>query len=82
MVLSGKVDDGARPVLSEKAGYQSGIADVAKYEDVPCVVLQANEVLETARVSELVEWLIRLVQPVDNEVAADKSSTSCNRYAH
>tara|TARA_B110000444_G_C18672795_1_gene516017 strand:- start:722 stop:880 length:159 start_codon:yes stop_codon:yes gene_type:complete len=50
-------------------------------EDVPRVISQASEILEIPSVSEFVEiddLLIRLIQPVENEVAADKSGTASN----
>ena len=79
-----KVDDGAGFVVGKKAGYQRGIADVSTYEDVTRVALQAGEILEIAGVGEFVEiddGLIGLIQPVENEIAADKSGTASNQYA-
>ena len=82
--FSGKIDDGAGFVFGKKARYQRSIADVATYEDVTWVALQAGEILEIAGVGEFVEiddGLIGLIQPVENEIAADKSGTACNQYA-
>ncbi|BDX22505.1 hypothetical protein TUM22923_18260 [Polynucleobacter sp. TUM22923] len=46
--------------------------------------MQASEILEIAGVGEFVEiddGLIGLIQPVENEVAANKSGTASNQYA-
>ena len=74
--FGGKVDDGARLVLGEQPGDEVEVADVALDEAVALVAAQGCEVLEIAGIRERVQvddGFIGLRQPVEDEVAADKT---------
>ena len=55
MRLGRKVDHRARLVLGQQAGDQGGVADIALHEDVARIALDAVQVVQIARVGELVE---------------------------
>ena len=77
--FGGKIDDGAGLVLGEQFGDEVEIADVTLDEEVARVTLQSGEVLEVAGVSQRVEVddrFIRLRQPVEDEIATDKTSAT------
>ena len=85
MALGGKVDDGAGAVLGQQSTNQRGLANVAAHEDMPHITLQTGEILQIARVGELVkidDGLVVLVQPVENEVGADKPGTAGYEDSH
>jgi hypothetical protein len=82
MAFGGKIDDGARLVFGEKASDQGWIAYVALHENMAAITVETLQVLDIACVGELVEvndWLIRLSDPVQNEVAADKPGTASDK---
>ncbi|MNM78831.1 hypothetical protein D3C81_907490 [compost metagenome] len=85
MGLGGKVDDRARLVLLQQAGYQFGVADVAVHEDVALVALQTTQGLQVACVSQLVEvdhGLVIAGQPVQHEVRANEACTTSYQNSH
>ncbi len=55
VAFGGEVEDGARPVLVDDAGYESGVGDVAMDEDVIRGVGNGSEIFGVAGVGELVE---------------------------
>ena len=76
MAFGGKVDDGARAAFGQQAGHQGAVANVALYENVARIALQAGQIGQIARVGELVKVEHRLVaggQPVEHEIAADET---------
>ena len=77
--FGGEIDDGAGLVVGEEIHHEIEVADVAVDEHVTGVAIQRGEVLEIARVGKRVEVddrLVRLRQPVEDEVAADEASTA------
>ena len=62
MALCSEVNDGARFVFVEQTRYQVSIANVATYERMSWVALQAGKVLQITGVGEFVE--------IDNGIVA------------
>ena len=77
------VDDSATMrVFLEQTLNQRGIPDIALNKVVACVTLERLQVLQIARVGELVDVDHRLVidgQPVQHEVGADEACAASNQ---
>jgi len=79
MALGCEMHDGAGPMLGQQAVEQRDVGDVAVHEDVARVALQAVQVVQIARVGELVESddaFVRLREPVEDEVGADEAGAA------
>lgn len=85
MAFGGKVDDRAWSVLGQQARHQGAVANVALHEQVARIALQPRQRFQVARVGQLVEVddaLLRVRQPVENEVGADEASASGDENSH
>ena len=85
VALSGEIDHSTRTVLGQQLTDPCSVTDIALHKDMPPIALQTGEVLQIARIGELVEiddGLVVSRQPVKNEIRADKSSAACNHDAH
>ena len=73
--LGGKMDDGARLPLGQQTVEQAPVADVAAHEGMADIAVERGQVLEVARVGQLVEIDDRfagLGEPVQHEIGADE----------
>jgi hypothetical protein len=81
MGLGGKVDDGPRLMLCKELRNEFGIANIATDEGMAGIPLQGGEVLEVARISELVEindGVVLKSDPVEDEVGTDEAGAAGN----
>ena len=79
MRLCRKVDNRSGPVFLQQAGHQHGIANVAFYKDVALVIRQGRQIVQVARIRQVVKIdhrLIGLSQPVKYKIGANKASAS------
>jgi hypothetical protein len=79
VTLGREVDHDPRAVLGQQKVDQVKVTQVALYEDVPRITLETGNVLEVARIGELVEVDYRLVvggEPVEYEVATDETGAA------
>lgn len=82
MGLGGKVDDGARLMLSQQALDQGGISNVALHKNMARITLQGRQILQVTGIGQLVEvdhGFIRMRQPVEHKIGADeaRAATPC-----
>ena len=85
MAFGREIDDGAWFVLRQQLAQQRLVANIALHKDVPRVVFQRGQRLEIARISQFIEIddrFITLRQPIQHEVATDKTRTTCYQYCH
>ena len=85
MAFSGEVQNGTGDVVLEDLVDGLRIADVAAHEGEARVVPDALEVGGVARVGQLVEdddGLLRVREPLENEVGADESGGAGDEDGH
>jgi len=85
VALGRKIDHGARLVLEQQGGHQRRVAKIAFYKDMAIVTVQRGQVLQIAGVGEFVEvddQLIRLGQPVEHKIAANKTGAAGDEDTH
>ena len=79
MGLGRKVDDRTRAVLRQQAIQQRAVADVALHKDVARIAAQAVEVVQVARVGQLVEVHDRFAlagKPVEHEIGTNEAGAT------
>ena len=79
MALSGKMHDGAGLVFCQQAGDVGGIANVAAYEDMSRVLLQAGQIAEIASIGQFVKIDYGLIverQPVAYKIGTDEAGAA------
>ena len=79
MALSSEMHDRPRSVCVEERCNERTITDVAPHEDVPGISAHGGEIMQIARVRELVEIDQRFAdrgEPADHEVGADETGAS------
>ena len=82
MAFCRKVDDGTRLVLSQQLGHCLAISNISLHKDVARIDLKAGQVLQIARVGQLVnidDWLIRCSRPIENKVCANEARAAGNK---
>ena len=83
--FGGEMHDRARLVGRQQRIDQRPVADVARHKGVTCVALQALEVLQIARVGQLVQRhhrLVALLEPVQHEIAANEAGPAGHQNRH
>ena len=79
MALCGKMHDGAGLVFGQQTGDVGSIANIAAYEDMPRVLLQAGQIAEIASVGQFVKidhGLIVERQPVAYKIGTDEAGAA------
>lgn len=85
MALGRNMHDGARLVRSQQRIDQRPVTDIALHESVARIALQRSQILQIARVSQLVQIDHRLIaraQPVQNEVTTNEAGPTGYQNAH
>ena len=79
MAFGSKVNNGSRLVLGQQAVQQNTVTDIALYEKVALIALQALQIVQITGVGQFVKidhGLVRACQPVQHKVRADKAGAS------
>jgi hypothetical protein len=82
MAFGSKIDHRARLVLRQQLRQQSAVTNIALHKNVARIALQAGQIVQVARIGELVEVDNRLVvacQPVEDEVGANKACAASDK---
>jgi hypothetical protein len=82
MGLRRKVQHGAWFVLGEQLVDQGAITDITLYEDMPWIFGERRQIVQIARVGELIEidhWLVVFGKPGVYKIAANKAGTASDK---
>lgn len=85
MAFRGEVQDGARAVFRQQLRHALLVADIGAHEDMARIAFQPAQVLQVARVSQLIQVddrLIGLGQPIEDEIAANEPGSASYQNCH